>query len=321
MNLKVTLVLLFLPLFLCAQQGDLTEHKAFFEAQAEAYDRWLNTSGLGELLSVKGIRVESNSLSIYLAFPDDEVNYVASAWDKLKAQFEEQEPLTLEQQLFYKALHYMSVDQELLDIQLADTHEGTKRALFFRGIYFSDGIVKVAEDNPKSVTREVSIPLPQLTIGRNGADFTLQNTFPQDFVFRRILLRAKAFYEAEEKKIDGREPVFKTLGQLEQLRFQVSDLTREVVTDGRRSYFCKVLRYLGHDCNWSPREVLTYTISYKVINDELVLEMKIDGRLGSGVYANARYNSYISLDVEHYPQLEAYAEEMRERIYAWLTQP
>lgn len=321
MHLKTPLFLLFLPVFLCAQQEDLTKDQTFFEEQAKAYDQWLDAAGLGSLLSVKEIKVEPNALSVYLTFSNDEVNYVVNAWETLKTNFEAQEPLTLEQQLFYKALHYMQVDQEQLDVQLYDTYDLSKTPLFFRAIYFSDGKVKVAEDNPKSVIREVKIPKPQLPMSSNGTKVSLNQDLAKDYVYRKILQKARVYYEAEDKKVDGREPVFKPLGQLDQLRFEVADLTREVVTAGRRNYFCSLLRRLDYNCNWSPREVLTYTISYEEQDDELALKIEIDGRLGSGVYANARRRSYISLDVEHYPQLEAYAEQMRERIYRWLTRP
>lgn len=320
MNLKITLLFLLLPVSLSAQQ-DLTQDRAFFEEQAQAYDRWLDATGLGDLLSVREITVEPNALSLYLSFPVEEINYVFVAWETLKTDFQANESLTLEQQLFYKALHYMQVDQEQLDVQLYDTYDVSKTPLFFRGIYFSDGQVTVSEDNPKSVTREVKIPKPQLSYISNGTQVRPKQGMEKDFVFWKILQRARGYYEAEEKKVDGRVPVFKSLGQLDNLRFEVTDLTREVVTDGRRSTFCGLIQRLGYECNWSPREVLTYTISFEEKEGELVLQIEIDGRLGSGVYASARRRSYISLDVEYYPQLEAYAEEMRERIYGWLTRP
>ena len=321
MKLKALLFLSLLPVFLFAQTEDLTQDQTFFEEQSKAYDQWLDASGLGSLLSVKEIKVEPNALSVYLTFSNEEVNYVVNAWETLKTDFEAREPLTLEQQLFYKALHYMQVDQEQLDIQLYDTYDLSKTPLFFRAIYFSDGKVKVAEDNPKAVIRKVSIPKPQLALSSNGTEVALKQDLEEAYIYRKILQKARAYYEAEDKKVDGRVPVFKPLGQLDQLRFEVADLTREVVTDARRSYFCSLLRRLDYNCNWSPREVLTYTISYEDKEDELTLKIEIDGRLGSGVYANARRRSYISLDVEHYPQLEAYAEQMRERIYSWLTRP
>lgn len=321
MDLKFVILFLLLPLCTMAQQEDLIKDKTFFEEQAKAYNQWLQSTGLGSLLSVKEIEVESNALSIYLAFPDEEINFVVNAWRSLKNNFEANEPITLEQHLFYKALHYMQVDQEQLDVQLYNTYDSAETPLFFRGIYFADGKVKVVEDNPKSVIREVSIPKPPLTSNSNGTEFQLKQGLSKELVFRKILQQANNFYSKDDKKVDGRIPVFSPLGKLDQLRFEISDLTGEVVTDQRRSYFCSLIRRLDYPCNWSPREVLTYTISYEDKGDALALKIEIDGRVGSGVYANARRRSYISLDVEHYPQLEAYAEQMRELVYSWLIQP
>lgn len=97
---------MFCPLFLVAQQDDLTQEKAFFDEQAESYNGWLQSAGLGSLLSVKEVKVEANALSIYLTFPTEELNFAVNAWKTLKANFEAEEPLTLEQQLFYKALRF-----------------------------------------------------------------------------------------------------------------------------------------------------------------------------------------------------------------------
>ncbi|GAB5555551.1 MAG: hypothetical protein Sapg2KO_51420 [Saprospiraceae bacterium] len=321
MNLKFIILCFLLPLCAIAQQEDLTKDKIFFEEQAKSYNQWLQSTGLGSLLSVKEIEVESNTLSIYLAFPDEEINFVVNAWNKLKTEFELNVSMTLEQQLFYKALHYMQVEQEQMDLQLYDTYDLAKTPLFFRGIYFAEGQVKVEEDNPKSVIREVSIPKPPLTSNSNVAEVQLKQDLSKELVFRKILQQANIFYSEEDKKVNGRIPVFRPLGELDQLRFEISDLTSEVVTDQRQSFFCSLIRRLDYPCNWSPREVLTYTISYEDKGEALALKIEIDGRLGSGVYANARRRSYISLDVEHYPQLEAYAEQMRELIYSWLIQP
>ena len=311
-------ILLF-PLVLTAQQEDFTKEEEFFQKQKDAYNKWLEESGIGSILSVKEIVVEPKSISLYLKFAETDIDYVVNAWEKLKATFDSDQSITLEQQLFYKAVHYMRVEQDQIDVQVYDTYDLSEPTVFMRAIYFSDGLVKVATNNPQSIIEDVSIPISR--INSDGDTRAINGGFDKDYVFRQILKGAQTYYEAQDKKIDGRVPVFKPLGSIDNLRFEISDLTREVVTDASRGVFCPLIKLLGFDCNWSPREVLTFTITYKGVNDDAInLEIKLDGLVGSGVYAHAKRESYINLEAEHKPALKRYVnDKMLQMIYNWVT--
>ena len=56
------------PLFLTAQIEDLTQDLTFFQERKALYQRWLDHSGLGQVLKVQDIKVEAEQLSLYLAF-------------------------------------------------------------------------------------------------------------------------------------------------------------------------------------------------------------------------------------------------------------
>lgn len=49
------------------------------------------------MLQVYDIKVEPNHLSLYLAFPYDNIDSIVVAWEELKADFEQRRPLNLEQ--------------------------------------------------------------------------------------------------------------------------------------------------------------------------------------------------------------------------------
>lgn len=149
------LSLLLFPTF--AQIEDLTKDSEFFEKQKVEYQRWLDHSGLGAILSVHAIKVEPQQLSLYLAFPYEDVDSILVAWRELKTSYEQSHPITLEQKLFYKMVAMMEVRQSLANVQIYDTYDLRKEPLFSRAIYFEQDSLRVQESNPRSKIREISI--------------------------------------------------------------------------------------------------------------------------------------------------------------------
>lgn len=141
--------------FATAQVEGLVKDAGFFNQQKDTYQRWLDHSGLGEVLHVEELKVEEERLSLYLGFPYSDIDSIVRAWEALKREFEMESPLSLEQQLFYKAVNLMEVRQSLVDVQVYDTYDLRREPLFFRGIYFDEGRVKVEESNPRAKIREV----------------------------------------------------------------------------------------------------------------------------------------------------------------------
>ncbi len=126
-----------------AQIEDLTKDSEFFEKQKLEYQRWLDHSGLGSILQVHAIEVKPQQLSLYLAFPYEDIDSIMVAWRELKTAFEKEQALTLEQELFYKMVHLMEVRQSLANVQIYDTYDLRKEPLFSRAIYFENDSVKV----------------------------------------------------------------------------------------------------------------------------------------------------------------------------------
>jgi hypothetical protein len=144
-----------------AQIEDLTQDEAFFREQLQTYQRWLDDAGLGQYLQVHDLEVKEDELNLYLALPFRDIDSIIIAYESLKADFEAISPLTLEQQLFYKATTLMEVRQSLVTVQLYDTYDLRNEPLFFRGIYFADGVVKVSSSDPRDKRRSITLnPLP-----------------------------------------------------------------------------------------------------------------------------------------------------------------
>lgn len=307
------LCLLFLPFIISAQEGDLLPDEAFFNEQADTYQRWLDHTGLGEKLQVREIEVKEEMLSLFLEFPYQEVDSIVRAWERLKVDFEATHPITLEQQLFYKMVSLMEVRQSMAQVVIFDTYDLRKEPLFLRGIYFEDGQVKVKMSNPKSKIREVKFSPTRLN--RNSKQMSVEafkKKYTREYVYDKLYTFAKQHFE--RKICDQRNPEVRPLETGENLHFEVIDLCREVLTDAANPLLCQVLRKLGYDCNWVKREKLDILIIYKEEPEGFSLHVTIDGKYGSGLYSKVGRGGYYSMEIDFDEYLEVYADQFKERL-------
>ncbi len=309
--LPILLLCCAFPALLCAQSGDLTQDRAFFDRQLPVYQRWLDHAGLGATLHVHQLAVEPERLSLYLAFPYQDIDSVINAWRDLKAAFEAERPLTLEEQLFYKMTALLEAPQAQADLQLYDTYDTSREPLFFRGIYFADGQVRVEEANPRSEVREISLrPVDlgrlrearavELRAGTSDADLSAE------WVYGRVLAYARERYE--QTPCPQRQPRVETLQNDDRLRFEVIDLCKEVLVDETNPRICGWLDTFGYPCNWIKREWLTFTVTYEPAPGGATLTVDIDGKVGSGIYETVRRGGYLPMEVDFDDYLERYAD-------------
>ncbi|MDX1943595.1 MAG: hypothetical protein SFU99_23715 [Saprospiraceae bacterium] len=300
-----------------AQIEDLTKDSEFFEKQKIEYQRWLDHSGLGSTLKVHAIEVKPQQLSLYLAFPYQDIDSIMVAWRTLKSAFEKERPLTLEQELFYKMVHLMEVRQSLANVQIYDTYDLRKEPLFSRAIYFKNDSVNVDASNPKSKIREVNIKPDDFSDMRRMSVQSFNQKFNRKMVYDKIHTYAKQKYE--RKTCDQRNPQLRLLESDGILRFEIIDLCREVLTDEANPLLCKILRKVGYDCNWVKRELLTFTVIQRETSTGFQLSIEIDGKYGSGFYENVRRGGYLSMEIDFDDYLERYADQFKEEIRRLLT--
>lgn len=307
------LCLFFLPFAISAQDGDLLPDEAFFNEQADTYQRWLDHTGLGEKLQVREIEVKEEMLTLFLEFPYQEIDSIVRAWERLKMDFDTASPITLEQQLFYKMVSLMEVRQSMAQVVIFDTYDLRKEPLFLRGIYFEDGQVKVEESNPKSKIREVQFTPAKLN--RDAKKMSVEafkKKYNREYVYNTIYEFAKQHFE--RKKCDQRYPEVRLLENDENLHFEVMDLCREVLTDAANPLLCQILQKFGHDCNWVKREKLDLLIVYQEETEGFRLHVTIDGKYGSGLYSKVDRGAYLSMEIDFDEYLEVYADQFKERL-------
>ena len=67
--------------------------------------------------------IQEKELSLYLSFPFSNMDSIISVWNITKNNFEQDASLSLEQQLFYKAVNLMEVRQSSISVQIYDTYD------------------------------------------------------------------------------------------------------------------------------------------------------------------------------------------------------
>jgi hypothetical protein len=313
------IVLFFIPLFPCcvfAQIEDLTQDRTFFQDRQTLYQQWLDHSGLGQVLKVEDIKVEPEELSLYLAFQTEDVDSSMIAWKALKQTYEADFPISLEQQLFYKMVSLMEVRQSIANIQIYDTYDLKVEPLFFVGIYFDAGEVTVESSGHKSKNRDIEFTVEELSKRMNLSAEEVEKRFTKEYVFDTILAYSRKKFAAMQ--CENRQPNLRLLENRQTLRFEVSNLCREVLTDAANPLLCRLLDRFGKDCNWVKREKLDFTISYTPTRDGFNIGVIIDGKYGSGYYETVQRGGYMSMEIDFDEYLEVYADafvqELIERL-------
>lgn len=312
--------LLLLSLCTCvrAQKGqDLRDDAAFFEKQAKIYQKWLDNAGLGQYLRYRELDVQERKVDLFLEFKNTtDIDLVMNQWGTLKSRFEANSALTLEQQLFYKATGLLEVRQGAVTVQLYDTYDLRQEPLFMRAIYFDDGKVQTEESNPKSKIDKISLNPGLVSGGKELSIAEFQEKYDRAAVYDCIVAYAKNRFEQTD--CSERSPEVRVLENDVNLRFEVTDLCKEVLRE-ESSTICGWLRNLGYDCNWAKRELLTFTIVHEETLDGIRVTVELDGKIGSGFYANVSRGGYVSMEVDRDTELENYADELALKIRAMLA--
>lgn len=290
----------------------LKEEAAFFHRQADVYQSWLDSRGMGKYLNVRELDIQENEVALYLEFPFQDTDSIVRTWDKLKALAEKDNGLSLEEQLFYKMVFFMELRQGAANVQLYDTYDLRKEPLFFRGIYFDvdQQKVLVESSDPKSQIEEINIPVSYLKpqAGQQGETVGITK---REELFNKIESYAKAKYT--QKTCESRTPKFEPIVNNKELRFRVVDLCRVVLKDNTSGSICSILNSLGFSCDNSVREMLEFTFSIKEQGtSQATLHILIDGKFGSGYFREVSRGAYQEMEKE--PRFESYIEEFSDNF-------
>lgn len=310
----VCIFLIFGSQLLHSQPDDLRKDLDFFNKQAQSYQKWLESSGLGTTLHFYKVDVQAKKLSLYLAFSYKDIDSIMASWTLVKSTWETGQPTTLEKSLFDQALHLMEVPQSSLSVQIYDTYATRKPTFFLRGIYFDSdsGRVVVKANNPKSNSLKIQLSPPQFKMENPSVYFEIHKRLSKEEVFKEVIAFARARFERTE--CEYRYPKLELLETSDRLKFVVEDLCREVLTHEANPALATFLQQFGFDVNWVKRELLEFTILYEATSTGFKVTITIQGKFGSGIYAQLKRGAYMNMDPDFKEYLEHYTNTFKELL-------
>ncbi|MFN4081872.1 MAG: hypothetical protein ACK4NS_13320 [Saprospiraceae bacterium] len=301
---------------LMAQVENLQDDEVFFLQKKDDYQRWMDETGLGRYLRVEDLRVEPERVRLYLGFYASSADTILSIWSGLKAAHDVAGGLKLEESLLFRMCHLMGLRQQAAVIEVYDTYDLSLEPLFFRGIYFDEGRVQVKENNPRGAqVRLFEIKASDIKVRRDAkTDFSKQYT--RDYVYDKILKFAREKYARSPCEL--RYPAVRHIPHDEYLRFEVTDLCREVIKEAENPTVCRWLRAIGYSCNWTTREKLVFTFVYSETTGGFTLHLTLEGSVGSGFYSEVKRNGYMDMEFDFKRELEEYADAIVQEIKQYL---
>lgn len=285
----------------------LVEDRDFFNQQSRFYDLWLESEGLSQYLSLREIEVLPDQLTIYLEFPYQDLDSIRNVWDLLKTEYEANTILRLEDQLFFKCISIMNVIESDCVVKILDTYDKARPVVFGRVIYFEKGEVRILEQNPRDERRSFSVKVDHLAPSNRQAETKILNRFTKDNIFELIEYFAQQRYQMI--KCAGRKPAMQKRPSRDYLRFEVSNLCREVITDAVNPMACRIINFFGGNCQAYPREKLIFHIQYEPIKEGFRIIVLIDGLVANGWIKEVdSRRAYFPMVAEFDPYIKDYAD-------------
>ena len=139
MKYFVFILLFCLPLCSAAQLQDFSNDMPFFQSKAVLYQRWLDTTGLGQALEVETVRFARNpvtdktntqELELYLLLRDTNPNKAIALWKSAEKNFLQSAGRPLKAELFQTFAHNMEIPPEQGNVQIyINDSKGNKRRI------------------------------------------------------------------------------------------------------------------------------------------------------------------------------------------------
>jgi|GEM_PF-3827723 len=327
---KYILSLLICLLIYTSSQAQITDsldiHQEDFESKLPKYNTWLQSSGLGQVLTTREIAVESDELSVYLQFTYIDSDSASVAWCLLKERYEAKANHTLEEALFFRMVHTMQVDPAKANVQIYDDYDVMKTPCLFVGMQFIDKEVKVTKTTCRA-DADLSIRLddlenPQIGISEDfkieeeGNKFIGNVKIPFKLESKTVLKFIEHYASTKYKTIDKDNFEILSLPNDDFLEFEVKHLRKQVFSDAEESWLCYIWNALfDNSCDDRPREWLKFKIRYLPKNEGFALNTSLTASFATGAGSKPKDSAYQNMEPEFQMQVEAYLRKFHKEIY------
>jgi len=317
--------ILFLSSATAQRNTVLSADQPFFEQQGRDYQRWLNQSGLGQVLHVERVRVADTELSLDLGFHTTNADTVNAQWKELKATFARHDSSghTLEEALFYKMLYFMEIKPEQGYVQLFNSFDTQKDLYpcFFRGIRFERGQVLTDEQGCRTQFPEFDLKPADVQASRTVSVAVFRKKFSKSAVFKKL----ETFVDQRftPKKCDNRNPTVEWLDRQDELWFNVNDLCKEVLWDETNPWWCRALYGAGFESyrNCIKRERLEIHIRYTETTEGFNIRCSLDAKFGSGFWDEVGRGAYKNMETDYKTFVEQYALKFKNELRQAILRP
>jgi hypothetical protein len=299
------IVLSCLPTY--AQQKLSEKDDAFFEAQKPYYQAWLEAHNLSSVIRTDQVFTDTiaNTLTIQLMLNYQTADSAIVAYDKLKEKFYNANSLPLEEALFYKATQLMELPsvQTFVEIRDKASCRKIKIALANDGIAINTSACKALGD-------EIKIKIPEhkgdVALVRNVNNIKRVDSQENFAIFQQSVL--KKVKSAAEQHYAKKEGKFTFWGiQNGVLRFEVSDIQKEVLADGNLMF--------------DKYEYIVFTVSCQQDREDTKVKFMIDAKSGASFPWKPRLSAFtpIDADKEGKALLQRYVYIFGAMLEDWIT--
>ena len=301
---KTTLIIFLFLLFHLLATGQprifLGEDQAFFQLKAKSYQRWLEKKGMGKVIKVDKVQLkpDQEELELFLSLKTTDPDTAIMIWRGLKEAYREgNRGEEIGHGLFATFVRFMEIPARQGNVQIyfpRDDGFGYNQCFY---VWYWEENGEIKEEEKENICKgpvPVSITVLDVNSTRTEAQFVGQRSASSSLIFGKILEYARNRYEV--RRCENRFPKVEVLEQTPfLLRFAVSDLCREVLTQERRGVWCSVLQQIGIPCNSARRERLEFSFTFSAADRGYVLNGSITGKYGSGIY-QPRKSGYIDME-------------------------
>ena len=309
---RVLVLLLLKILVLCPakmQAQDYTSLSNYFHSKKETYQSWLQEVELQQYLKVVRLHVYEDALILELNINTLAQDSSVAIWNRLKLDFMENNPISLEKRLFLKMAHTFDVAYEDISIRVRSETTGGE-------IPAVDGRIKYNEETGAIETKNFlfrSEVTDTLTLEkfRVNQQFVILDSIALDKttakknkyeIYGRIRDRAREYFESKP----GAEHKFRA-GIEDPLTFEVKNIKEEVIS-----------------AKWvNPHELLYFTITVSQDEENLLFDCIIDGKYGSGLFFLTPTDAanYAEMFPKYQKELKNYLQlTFKPLLFEWLSE-
>lgn len=283
------------------------EDIVFFQQKSEAFQRWMDKSGLGIALGVTKVRLkqDSTSLELLLQIRSTDLDTAIALWNRVKVDFSPQGSQVLEHKLFRTFVQFMEIPSSQGNVQIYVLDEyGDYIPCFYVAIWEDAGLIKIESRIGECKDKPIEVKLQPVAIKKTskGKTTEIQKKLNSSQVFDGIEKYFRDHYMKTTCYDRYPELIIEVKTEYT-LRLSISDLCRIVLTDEQKSLWCEAAEALGWQCNDIKRERLEFEFHYQSENNQLT--GRLVGKFGSGIY-KPRKSGYSDMEPDFNDYLETF---------------